>query len=207
MASVDLDRLCSRLSSMQVDQLYSLVDEKSLTIPQIRRMTVPVAVACIRKHIADIPDTQKRLVCVSGIYAWLMEKGVIGPWVLYRAGDAGGAAESTLWSRYFEVVKFTKGFAHSLRTTEERTHVCSLVPESQSPTAGHDLYSFCFWPAVACVAAFRPPEGYSHRQKAVLGRMLGDNPDAFQCGNYSDLDSAHQAAARFEPAGPSAQES
>ncbi|KAL1446853.1 hypothetical protein MTO96_028714 [Rhipicephalus appendiculatus] len=191
---------------MQADQLYSLEDENSLDLPQIRGMPVPRAIASIRGHIDAIPDVKERLCCVCQVYACLMDKDVIGPWVLYRVGDTQGAADDALVIRYLKEMESKSGFAHSMSVTKERTHMCSLVPEGNTSSAGHALYCLCFWPSLACVAVFRPPEGYSAGQNEVLVKMLGDDLNAFECGSYDDLGSAYQAATRLGPAGPSAQE-
>ncbi|KAL1446850.1 hypothetical protein MTO96_028711 [Rhipicephalus appendiculatus] len=179
MASVDLDRLCSRLSRMQADQLYSLEGETSLTIPQIWGMTIPMAVANIRTHIAAIPDYEDRLHCVCEFYLCLMKNGVIGPWVLYHLGDTQGAAEPNHVIRFLERADVNHGFVYSKNATAERTHMCALVLESDAPGAGCELYCFCFWPSLACVAVYRPREGYTLGQIRVIGHMLGDDRFAF----------------------------
>ncbi|KAL1417774.1 hypothetical protein MTO96_026547 [Rhipicephalus appendiculatus] len=61
MAAVDLDRLCSRLSSIQADQLYRLDDDSALPIPKIRGMSVADAIATIRASISAIPDMKERI--------------------------------------------------------------------------------------------------------------------------------------------------
>ncbi|KAL1446851.1 hypothetical protein MTO96_028712 [Rhipicephalus appendiculatus] len=179
---------------MQADQLYSLEDENSLVIPQIRGLPVPMAVSSIRGHIAAIPDTEDRLRCLCGFYACLMKKGMISPWVLYHLGVTEGAAEADRVISYLEMADFNRGFVHSTNVTAERTHMCALVLESDTPSAGHEIYCFCFWPSLACVAVYRPPEGYSVGQVYVVGKMFGDDPFAFECGLYDELDLAHQDA-------------
>ncbi|KAL1446852.1 hypothetical protein MTO96_028713 [Rhipicephalus appendiculatus] len=179
---------------MQADQLYSLEDENSLVIPQIRGLSVPMAVSSIRRHIAAIPDLEDRLRCVCEFYVCLMNKGLIAPWVLYHLGDNQGAAEATHVINYLEKAHFNRGFAHSTCATRERTHMCALVLESDTPSASYEIYCFCFWPSLASVAVYRPPEGYSVGQIYVIGTILGDDPSAFECGLYEELDLAHQDA-------------
>ncbi|KAL3244116.1 hypothetical protein MRX96_047274 [Rhipicephalus microplus] len=57
MASVDLDRLCHCLSSIAVDQLYSLGDEEFLCGLKIRGHPLPVVVSMIRGHLTAIRNT------------------------------------------------------------------------------------------------------------------------------------------------------
>lgn len=191
---------------MQADQLYSLEDEDFLEIPQIRGMPVPMAVESIRGHIAAMPSVRDSLCCVCDIYACLIKKGVIGPWVLYNVPYTQCELEDILVIRYMEEMQSRSGFAHSMNVRTDRVRTCALVPQSITPSVGHDIYGFCFWTSSASVAVFRPPEGYSHGQHQVLVKMFGANPAAFECGVYDDLDSADDAATSFAPGGPSTQD-
>lgn len=193
MASVDLDRLCFHLSSMQADKLHSLQDDDSLTIPLIRGMTIPTAVASIRSHIAAMSDMKDRLCCINEIYLSLMEKGVMAPWLFARNCDTRGTPEDTPMARYFQNVKSNMDFIYSMDVTEERTHICAMLGESSTPNVGLDVYCFCFWPPVQGVAVFKPQYGFSRRQQDVLREMLGNGREFCGFGPYQDLNSAHSA--------------
>lgn len=206
MTPADLDRLCSRLYRMEAGELYSLEDDDSVAIPQIRGMPVQGAVVIIRRHIAAIPGVINRMRCVCNIYAFLMKKGFIGPWVAYRVAATQGAGEVHPLTRFLMEVYLRGGAFKSMLVSRNHTHMFALVPQSNAPSGGLDVYGFCSWTSFACVAVFRPPEGYSHTQNEVLFKMFGDNPEAFECGTYDDLDSAHEAFTRLAPDGPSAED-
>lgn len=197
MTSVDLDRLCRHLSSIAVDELYSLGDEDSLCVPQIRGHPVTTALAVIRVHITGIQNAKNRLSSICAIYSCLMAKKLIRPWVLYHVPRTKGATEVTLVMRYMMQMDTNRGFAHSMNIKGGTTDLCALVPESDAPSAGHELYCFYFWESLACVAVYRPPEGYSDAEDRVLRKMFGGDPKDFEHGTYDDLDLAHQAATRL----------
>ncbi|KAL1417775.1 hypothetical protein MTO96_026548 [Rhipicephalus appendiculatus] len=96
----------------------------------------------------------------------------------------------------------------SLAITEERIHACVLVPESDSPTTGHEVYCFTFWTSSPCVAVHISPEGYSDgvRLRRVLGSILGGDPKNFQHGKYFDQEGAHHVAMALAPNRDSSQD-
>ncbi|KAL1467335.1 hypothetical protein MTO96_042264 [Rhipicephalus appendiculatus] len=96
----------------------------------------------------------------------------------------------------------------SLALTEERIHACVLVPESDSPSTGHEVYCFTFWTSSPCVAVYRPPEGYSDgvRLRRVLGSTLGGDPKNFERGKYFDQEVAHHEAMTLAPPRDSSQD-
>ncbi|KAL1446855.1 hypothetical protein MTO96_028716 [Rhipicephalus appendiculatus] len=204
MTSADLDSLCSHLSRMKAYQLYSLEDERSLTIPPIWGLPLPRAVASIRRHVGAINDITSRVHYMCEIYACLMKKGVIGPWVLYQVGDTQRVPEAADVIRYIKETVLNCFFTRLEKVTTERTRIYSVVQEVEleinSPRRGLEIYCFCIWPSLACVAVLRPTEGYSAGQKEVLEKMFGDNAEAFECGMYEDLDLAHQAATNLASA-------
>ncbi|KAL1417758.1 hypothetical protein MTO96_026531 [Rhipicephalus appendiculatus] len=199
MAAVDLDRLCFRLSSIQADQLYCLDDGSTVLIPKIRGMSVADAIATIRTSISDIPDVNQRLECVCEIYARLMANRAIGPWVLYHVAGARCEAGDALLDRFLQEIDLKNVPAESLAITEERIHACVLVPESDSPSTGHEVYFFTFWTSSPCVAVYRPPEGYSDGVRQILGSILGGDPKNFERGEYFDQDAAYHVAMALAP--------
>lgn len=199
MASVDLDRLCHCLSSIAVDQLYSLGDEEFLCGLKIRGHPLPVVVSMIRGHLTAIRITNSRLSEMCAIYSSLMAKNLIRPWVLYHVP----LPKATLVMQYLIEMDSNRGFAHSLKIWSGTTHMCGLVPESDDPNTAHQLYCFCFWAAQKCVAVYRPPEGYSNAEKQFLAKMFGGDPIGFARGTFNDLDSAHQAAVALAQPQPS----
>ncbi|KAL1446849.1 hypothetical protein MTO96_028710 [Rhipicephalus appendiculatus] len=121
---------------MQADQLYSLEDESSLTIPHIRGMTVPMAVASIRTHIAAIPNMKDRLRCLCRIYSCLVEKRAIGPWLRVRTRDIQRDPEDTPVICFFEEMESMSIFVYSVTVTAESTRICALARESSTPNGG-----------------------------------------------------------------------
>ncbi|KAL1417757.1 hypothetical protein MTO96_026530 [Rhipicephalus appendiculatus] len=199
MAAVDLDRLCSRLSTMQADQLYCLDGDSSLPIPKIAGMSVPDAIDTIRASISAIPDMNKRLECLCEIYTCLMANRAIGPWVLYHVPDAECAAKDRLLNRFLlemnpELLRTSKTFI-----TEERTQACYLVAESYSPSTGHEVYCLTFCTSFPCVAVYSPPEGHSDELYQILVNTLGGHPKNFERGVYLDQDAAYHVAMSFAP--------
>ncbi|KAL3238005.1 hypothetical protein MRX96_048118 [Rhipicephalus microplus] len=162
MATIDLDRLCSTLSSVQAGKLYCLDGDISLPIPKITGMSVPEAIAAIRSSIALMSD-------------------------------------EALFDRFLLTMDAKHVLTDSLAITEERIHACSLVPESESPTTGHDAYCFTFWTSSPCVALYKPREGYSSEVHNVLGNTLGGDPTDFERGEYLDQDVAHNVAMSLAP--------
>ncbi|KAH6924059.1 hypothetical protein HPB50_010977 [Hyalomma asiaticum] len=199
MASEDLDRLCYHLSRMELDLLYTLDDvprddQISLVIPWIRGMPMREAVTAIRRNLAAVPDVKMRLRCVARIYCSLMSKGLIGPWVLYRIGDPEELIEDAPLFRFLRAIQFRYDFPYFMKIRKEYTKICVLAPESEAPTASHDVYCLCFWRALARVAVYKPREGYSDKLLHALREMLCGEPDTFKQGEYRDLRSAHEAA-------------
>ncbi|KAL1417776.1 hypothetical protein MTO96_026549 [Rhipicephalus appendiculatus] len=84
----------------------------------------------------------------------------------------------------------------SVAITEERIHACVLVPESDSPSTGHEVYCFTFWTSSPCVAVYRPSQGYwdGVRLRQVLSSTLGGDPKNFEHGEYFDQEVAHHVA-------------
>ncbi|KAL1446854.1 hypothetical protein MTO96_028715 [Rhipicephalus appendiculatus] len=201
MTSADLDRLCFHLSVMEANQLYSLEDEPSLTIPPIRGLPLPRAVASIRRHVGAINPTLSRVHYMCEIYACLMKKGVLGPWGLYQVDDTQRVPEAADVVRYIKETDLNYFSAHSENVTTECTHICALVLEveleTNRPSRCLEIYCFCIWPSLACVAALKPTDGYSAGQNEVLEKMFGNDAEDFECGKYEDLDLAHQAATNF----------
>lgn len=195
MAAVDLDRLCSTLSSVQAGKLYCLDGDISLPIPKITGMSVPEAIAAIRSSIALMSDVKERLECICAIYTCLISNRAIGPWILYHAPDV----QEALLDRFLLTMDAKHVLTDSLAITEERIHACSLVPESESPTTGHDVYCFTFWTSSPCVALYKPREGYSSEVHNVLGNTLGGDPKDFERGEYFDQDVAHNVAMSLAP--------
>lgn len=206
MAAVDLDRLFSRLSSIQADQLYCLDGDSALPFPKITGMSVTEVIATIRACISAMPDTKERLECLCEIYACLMVNRSIGPWVLYHVGDPECAAEGVLLGRFFREMDPKTVPADRLSITAERIHACAMVPESDSPSTGHELYCFTFWCSSPCVAVYRPPEGCSDGVRQVLRDILGGDPKDFECGEYFDQDAAYHVAMSLAPPDHSAQD-
>ncbi|KAL1417773.1 hypothetical protein MTO96_026546 [Rhipicephalus appendiculatus] len=206
MVAVDLDRLCSRLSSIQADQLYCLDDDSALPIPKIRGMSLADAIATIRTSISEIPDAKKRLKCVCEIYTCLMANRAIGPWVLYHVAGARCEAGESLLDRFLQKMDQKCDPAGSLAVTEKRIHACVLVPESDSPSTGHEVYCFTFWTSSPCVAVYRPPEGYSDGVRQVLSSTLGGDPKNFERGEYFDQEVAHHMAKALAPPRNSSQD-
>ncbi|KAL1417756.1 hypothetical protein MTO96_026529 [Rhipicephalus appendiculatus] len=199
MAAVDLDRLCSRLSSIPADQLYCLDGDSSLPIPKIAGMSVPEAIAAIRASIWAIPDMNKRLECLCEIYACLMDNRAIGPWVLYHVPCAERGAKEPLMNRFLwemnpELIRTSKAFI-----TEERMQACYLAAESVSRSAGHEVYCLTFWTSSPCVAVYRPPEGCSDELHRILVNTLGGDPKNFERGVYLDQDASYQVAMSLAP--------
>ncbi|KAL1481826.1 hypothetical protein MTO96_034219 [Rhipicephalus appendiculatus] len=199
MAAVDLDKLCSRLSNMQADQLYCLDGVGFHFIPKITGLSVPDAIATIRASLSAIPDTNERLDCICDIYTGLMANNAVGPCVLYHVGDAQCAGEDSLLRRFFRQIDSSRDLPESLLGSVERVLGCELVPETDSPSTGHDVYCFTFWKSSPCVALYRPPEGYSDGVRQVLGIILGGDPTEFERGEYLDLDAADQVALSLAP--------
>lgn len=200
MASVDVDKLCTRLSSMRAGELYCLDNDKFILIPKIRRLPLQSAVDTIRRYLDAIPDVTSRLRCVCRIYKCLMAKGLCEPWVLYRLGDTEGATKDTFVIRYFRAIKMKHCDAKWVHLTEESVEICALVPQSNTPSDGHAVCCYFFWKPLACVAVYRPAEGYSDAQHKVLSYVLGCDPERFEHGVYNDLDSAHMVATRLASA-------
>ncbi|KAL3233220.1 hypothetical protein MRX96_022979 [Rhipicephalus microplus] len=143
MTSLALSKLCSCISRMQADQLYSLEDEKFLALPQIRGMPVPSAITCIHGYIHAIPNEKYCLCCVVDTYVRLEDKGAIGFWVLYRVSDTQDATDDALVMRYLKETECNSFFAHFMSATIERTQ-CSFMPLSDSTSSDHDLYFLSF---------------------------------------------------------------
>lgn len=194
MTSVDLDRVCSRLSSLQADQLYCQDDEILLATPKVRGMPVPEAVSTLRAHMEAIPDFNERVNCVSSLYTCLMEKRLMGPWVLYSIDHTQGVNRNDFITRFKEAIECKQETAYSCSIRLGRTYACVLVPESESSGRNHEVCSLCLWSFLACVAVYKPPEGHSERQSRALREVLGDDPDIFMWGEFNDLDAAQRTA-------------
>ncbi|KAL1442233.1 hypothetical protein MTO96_007855 [Rhipicephalus appendiculatus] len=194
MTSVDLDRLCSRLSSLNADQLYCQDDEILLSTPKVRGMALPVAVSTLRAHMEAIPNFNECVNCVASVYTCLMAKQLIGPWVLYRIDHAQGVNRNDFVTRFKEAMQCKGETAYSCKIRLGRTYACVLVPESENSGASHEVCCLCLWSFLACVAVYKPPEGHSERQRQALREVLRDDPDIFMWGEFSDLDAAQRAA-------------
>ncbi|KAL1417762.1 hypothetical protein MTO96_026535 [Rhipicephalus appendiculatus] len=159
-------------------------------------MSLADAIATIRSSISDIPDAKERLKCVCEIYTRLMANRAIGPWVLYHVAGARCEAGESLLDRLLQEMDLKNVPADSMAITEERFHVCVFVPESDSPSTGHEVYCFTFWTSSPCVAVYRPPDGYSDgvRLRRVLSSILGGDAKNYERGEYFDQDAAHQVA-------------
>ncbi|KAH8023405.1 hypothetical protein HPB51_013472 [Rhipicephalus microplus] len=183
---------------MRADQVYSLQNEPSLTIPTIRGLPLPRAVASIRRHVGAISDIVSRVHYIRKIYAYLTKKGLVGPWVLYRVSDNQRIPEAADVIHHLRETDLNCYFTHSLSVTTERTHICAVVKEvglqTNSPIGCLEIYCFCIWPSLRCLAALRPTDGFSAGQNEVLEHMLGDDAEDFECGMYEHLDLTHQAA-------------
>ncbi|KAL3244114.1 hypothetical protein MRX96_047272 [Rhipicephalus microplus] len=207
MTSADLDKLCSYLSGMRADQLYSLQDEPSLNsvIPAIRGQPLPRAVASIRRYVAAISDIISRRRFICEIYSCLTKEGLLGPWVLYQLDDTQSVPEAADVLRPLKESKLNYFFTHSVSVTTERTHICAVVNEvgQQTDSLGGclQIYSFCIWPSLGCIAALRPTDGFSAGQIEVLEKMLGNDTEDMECGMYEDLDLTHEAATHMTSEG------
>ncbi|XP_075726649.1 uncharacterized protein LOC142768534 [Rhipicephalus microplus] len=192
MAAVDLDRLDSRLSRLQADQLYCLDGDSSLGIPKITGRSVPGAIADFRACISAMEDANERLKRLCSIYTCLMLKKAIGPLVLYRVENAEGDQQDSLFHRFSWEVHSKPVPAESQSISKQLTQRCALVP--QSGGTGHDVYCFAFFTSSPWVAVSRPPEGNSDGVYQVLGRTFGVDPKELERGGYFNQDMAYEAA-------------
>lgn len=201
MTSVDLDRLCCRLSSLQADELYCLDDEILLSTPKVRGMPVPVAVNTLRTHAEAISNFNERLNHVSSMYTCLMERGLIGPWVLYRVEHTMSVNHNDFVTRFKEAIECEHETAFSCNVRLGRTYACVLIPENDSFGANHEVCCLCLWTFLACVVVYKPSEGHSERIRQALREALQDDPDIFLWGEFNDLGAAQQAALKSSMTG------
>lgn len=193
MESTDLEKLCFRLSSLRADQLYKLDDAAFLGTPKIRGMRVPKAVATLRSHIAAIPEADKRLRCVSRIYALLMPEGVIGPWTLYRVPEVVDKTVHSPWSRFLRELCLKDEPIYARKLKPDCIYACAIVPQSDSLNVDQEFYCLCFWTSSPCVAVHKPPEGYSNAENQLIRKILDGDPGFFKVGDYDDLHTAQRA--------------
>ncbi|KAL3206319.1 hypothetical protein MRX96_010808 [Rhipicephalus microplus] len=186
MTSGDSNRLSFHLSLMHADQLYSLEDETTLPIPHIRGMPQTEAVTSIVRHIAAIPVLQVRLECICRTYLCLMEKGVLGPWVVYQLRGAQVQADANFVISYLENRDLNRGFVHSMDRSSGCIHMCALVLESYTASAGFHVYCFCLRPlwgplwVPASEDVFNSSRGSLERKNKELTGMLRTMTMLFQ---------------------------
>ncbi|KAL1481823.1 hypothetical protein MTO96_034216 [Rhipicephalus appendiculatus] len=148
---------------------------------------------------------KKRLQCICGIYTCFVANRLFGPWVLYHVSDAQLAGDDSLANRFFRKMNSKRVLAESLSVSSVLVHTCAMVPESDSPTTGHDVYCFTFWKSSPCVAVYRPPDGHPDGVRQVLGYILRGDPTAFEHGEYFFQDAVDEAAMSLAPPSHSSQ--
>ncbi|KAH8020799.1 hypothetical protein HPB51_004621 [Rhipicephalus microplus] len=185
--------LCSHLLGLPEDQLQRLDDERGLPLSKIRGKSIQKAVKSIRVHLTNMPTLRRHLETVAHIYCFLVEQGAIQPWTLYRIPERGDHAR-LVGGVLDSFVR--RGTGCWTEITPTFTCTCFMTSDEVGWMV-HKPSFFCVWTEPSCVAVHEPPPGRSLAVSRVLFRILGTQPQSFQCGTYRDLNEARDAARRL----------
>lgn len=189
-----MNLLCSHLLSLPEGRLQYLDDERDLSLPKVRDKPKRMAVRDIRGYLMRMPSLRRHLECVAHIYCFLVEQGAIQPWELYRLDRRRGNHAALVGDVLDSFLHRESGCCTKITSTFSCT--CLMTPDEEGWMV-HTPCFFCIWPAPSCVAVHQPPPGYSPVVSRALLRIVGEQPDAFRCGIYQDLNEAHDAARRL----------
>lgn len=198
MTDQDVDVLCFYLSELPIEELRMLEYTKIFPALRLAGVTYCDAITAIRSTLKAISTLDKRREDVAWIYCWLIPRGRLHFWVLYRfSGSTAEAKDFTLHA------KIAKAFCSSSLSNafvalgcERGRYACIITREPESGMEEHCVICLCAWIDMPYLAVRVAGVQDLRKLRSVLKTLLKGELDQLMIGCFQELSSAFASALR-----------